>query len=230
MQLWPPNGYGCRCEMLQYVGDVKGNVTTGGDAKGLMYSKDPKFEKSQFEINRGDLKEVFTKKQFYFENKNLPEKVNSLTFDKYNLKKWSDTKSDYKAIKLDKSITPENTKELFKKLKKENYMGFEDYYNRKMIMKEKNFDFHTSKKYVSDTENRHQLFPHIKDVLKNPSEVWQYEKKEGSKSFKTRYIKFYNNTALVVECDMDNQQGLEILTWYPMKGDEKEIRKGFKIR
>lgn len=230
MQLWPPNGYGCRCEMLQYIGNAKGKVTTGSAAKGMIYSKDSKFEKSQFELNRGDLKEVFTKKQFYLENKKLPEKVNQLTFDKYNLKKWDDFKDTLKPIKLDKSITKDNTKELFRKVQSSNYMGFEDYYGRKMILKEKVFDAHTSKHYLTDKENRHQLFPHIKDALNNPSEVWQYEKQEGSKSFKTRYIKFYNDTVLIVECDMDNKMGLEILTWYPMKGDEKEIRKGFKIR
>ncbi len=230
MQLWPPNGYGCRCEMLQYVGDIKGKITTGSAAKGMIYSKDPKFEKSQFEINRGDLKEVFTKKQFYVENKNLPEKINQLTYDKYDLKKWDDFKADLKPIKIDKSITAENKDELFKKVKGANYMGFEDYYGRKMTLKKKVFDLHTNAKYITEEEKRHQLFPHIKDVLNQPSEVWQYEKQEGSKSFKTRYVKFYNDTAIVVECDMDNKQGLEILTWYPMKGDEKEIRKGFKIK
>lgn len=232
LQLFPPNGYGCRCEMLQYVGKVtKDTITKGSVAKGMIYASDPKFEKSQFEINRGDIKEVFTKKQFYTENKDLPEKVNQLTFDKYNLKKYADFKDDLKPIKLDKSITPENVKELFKKSGEENFMGFEDYLGRKLFLKEKVFEKHVAGHYTSENQNRHQLFPHIKDVLKNPSEVWHYEKQENSKSFKTRYVKFYKDTALVVECDIDyNKQGLEALTWYPMKGDEKEIRRGLKIK
>ena len=87
MQLFPPNGYGCRCEMLQYVGSTKGKITTGIDAKNLIYVRDTTYKNSAFEINRGDLKEVFTKKQFYADNKGLPEKLNTMTFDKYGLKK-----------------------------------------------------------------------------------------------------------------------------------------------
>lgn len=232
MQLFPPNGYGCRCEMLQYIGKAnQDTITKGSAAKGMIYASDPKFEKSQFEINRGDLKQVFTQKQFYSDNKGLPEKINEMTFDKYDLKKYDDLKQDLKPIKMDKSITPENVKDLFKKAPKENFMGFEDYLGRKLFLKEKVFEKHVTDHYTSESQNRHQLFPHVNDVLKNPSEVWHYEKQENSNSYKTRYIKFYKDTALVVECDIDyNKQGLETLTWYPMKGDEKEIRKGLKIK
>ncbi len=59
MKLWPPNGFGCRCEMLQYIGS--GKAISGRTATELMYSKDVKYKGSQFEINRGDLKQVFTK-------------------------------------------------------------------------------------------------------------------------------------------------------------------------
>lgn len=231
MQLFPPNGFGCRCEMLQYLGKQK--PIKGIEAKNLMYAQDPKYKNSQFEINRGDLKQVFTKKQFYADNTGLPERINTMSFDKYDLPKWADTKFKYDSLKLDESITPKNTKELFKKEKDSNIMGFEDYAGRKLFMKEKVFDFHTNEKshYVKDAEKRHQLFPHVKDVLNSPSEVWHYEKQEASQSYKTRYVKFYNDTAIVVECNIDyNKQGLEILTWYPMKGEESEIRKGFKIK
>ncbi|MEI7486863.1 MAG: PBECR2 nuclease fold domain-containing protein [Chryseobacterium sp.] len=230
MQLWPPNGYGCRCEFLQYVESTKGNVTTGLRGKELMYNKDPKYKNSQFEINRGDLKQVFTKKQFYSDNKGLPEKMSNMTFDKYNLKKWADFKEDLKPLKIDKTINSENAKELFKKAKGGDYMGFEDYYGRKMTLSQGTFNKHTKGHYLSENEKRHQFFPHLQDIVKNPSEVWYYEKKENSQSFKSRYVKFYNDTAIVVECDMDNKQGLEILTWYPLKGDEKQIRHGFKIK
>lgn len=230
MQLWPPNGFGCRCELLQYLGDTKGKVTTGVRAKELLYLKDPKYKGSQFEINRGDLKEVFTKKQFYSDTKGLPAKLNKMTFDKYGLPKWESFKDDLKPMKLDKSITGENIKELFKKVTGTKYMGFEDYLGRKMTLLEDVFKEHTSGKYLKATENRHQIFPHIKEILKNPDEVWHYEKKDGSKSFKTRYIKFYNDTAVVIECDLKENQGLEILTWYPIKTDEKLIRKGLKIK
>lgn len=228
MKLWPPNGFGCRCEFLQYVGNTKGKLTTGSDAIGMMYSKDPKFEKSQFEINRGDLKEVFTKKQFYSDNKDLPEQLNKMTFDKYGLKKWDDFKDTLKPIKLDSSITSDNKSELFKKQKNTNYMGFEDYLGRKMTIKEKVFTDHTTGKYLKESENRHQLFPHLKNVLSTPDEVWYYENEKGK--FQSRYVKFYKDQTLVVDCDLDKNQGLEIKTWYPMKVKDKVLRKGLKIK
>ena len=228
MQLFPPNGYGCRCEMLQYVGSTKGKITTGIDAKNLIYVRDTTYKNSAFEINRGDLKEVFTKKQFYADNKGLPEKLNTMTFDKYGLKKWDDFKDDLKPVKLDSSITSDNKNELFKKEKNKNYMGFEDYLGRKMTIKEKVFNDHTEGNYLSKGENRHQLFPHVKNALNAPDEVWYYENKRGK--FQSRYIKFYQDQVLVIDCDMNTDQGLEIKTWYPMKVKDEVLRKGLKIK
>lgn len=102
-----------------------------------MQHTDKRYKGSQFEINRGDLKQVFTEKQFYSDIKGLPEKLNQMTFDKYGLKKWEDFKDTLKPIKLDKTITEKNVKELFKPHGKNNYMGFEDYLGRKMILKKR---------------------------------------------------------------------------------------------
>lgn len=227
MKLWPPNGYGCRCEMLQYVGETKGKVTDGLRGQELIQSRDPKYKDSQFEINRGDIKAVFTDKQFYSKNKGLPEKLNDMTFEKYGLKKL-DEMQDLKPLKLDSSITEENAKELFKKQKKSDYMGFEDYLGRKMILTEKNFKTHTSGKYVNESENRHQLFPHVKDILKNPDEVWYNQTKK--EAFQSRYIKFYKDEMIIVDCDLKTDQGLEINTWYKGKVKEEFLRKGLKIK
>lgn len=235
MDLWPPNGYGCRCEMLQYLGNGKEVATPGDIAKALVYSSDPKYRDSQFEINRGDLKQVFTKKQFYADNKQLTEKINDMTFDQYFdlkgeplLKPWQDMKAKLKNIVLDATITGDNVKELFKKVKGKDYMGFTDYAGRKMTMSQKVFDKHTKGKYLKPEESRHQLFPHIKDVLKNPDEVWYNEYRKGK--YQSKYLKFYKDKVIVVDCSVDSKQGLKINTWYEMKLDEKEIRKGLKIK
>lgn len=230
MQLWPPNGFGCRCEMTQYIGDTKGMATTGKQARENLTNVEPLFVGSQFDINRGDLKQVFTKKQFYSENKKLPEKLNLMTYDKYNLKPYNDFKDTLKPIELDKTITPENVKELFKKHKKESYMGFEDYLGRKMVLNESAFDFHTKGKYVLDDEKRHQLFPHVKDILKSPDEVWYYDTFGNGQKFQSRYIKFHKDKAVIIDCDLDENQGLEIKTWYSLKGKEENIRRGLKIK
>lgn len=228
MDLFPPNGYGCRCEMVQYLGDKK--AEKGSDLKARMYQSDPKYKDSQFEINRGDLKQVFTKKQFYSDIKRMPEKLNQMTFEKYGLPKWEDIKDKLKPISLDKTITGDNVKDLFKPYKDKDYMGFEDYLGRKMTLNKKVFDKHTVGKYLNDNELRHQIFPLVEDVLKNPDEVWHYDKKDNGQTFQSRYIKFYKDKVIIIECEFDHLHGLKINTWYSMKDEEKNIRKGLKIK
>lgn len=237
MDLWPPNGYGCRCEMIQYLGEGKEAAISGDKAKSLVYSSDPKYKDSQFEINRGDLKQVFTKKQFYSEGKQLSENINDMTFDKYLdikgkalLKPWNDFKSTLNEIVLDNTITGDNVKDLFKKVKGEDFMGFTDYLGRKMTMSESIFNVHTKGKYLNDNEKRHQLFPHIKDVLENPDEVWfgEYEKKNEKQ---TKYAKFYKDKIMVVVTKFDSKmQSTKIETWYYLKTDEADLRKGLLIK
>ena len=230
MKLYPPNGHGCRCEFIQYNRTPKdGEVMSGKVAQEIMNSENANWSKSQFNINRGDLKQVFTKSQFYSDIKGLPKKLNDMTFDKYDLKKWESFKSDLNPISLDRSITPDNVKELFKKDKSGAFMGFKDYYGRKMVLTEKNFDFHTKGKYVKAIENRHQLFPHIKDVLYNPDEVWYNTQDKLEGKFQSRYLKFYNDKILVIDCEM-SAKGLEIKTWYEAKKEDLNLRKGLLLR
>lgn len=230
MKLFPPNGYGCRCEMVQYNRTPKaGEVVSGKVAQEVLNADNANWSKSQFNINRGDLKQVFTKSQFYSDNKGLPKKLNEMTFDKYDLKKWDAFKSDLNPIQIDKSITPDNVKELFKKDKAGAFMGFKDYYGRKMILTQKNFDFHTKGKYVKGNEKRHQLFPHIKEVLNNPDEVWYNTQDKLDGKFQSRYLKFYNDMVLVIDCEI-NAKGLEVKTWYEAKKEDLNLRKGLLLR
>lgn len=224
MKLWPPNGFGCRCEMLQYIGS--GKAISGKTATDLIYSRDVNYKNSQFEINRGDLKQVFTKKQFYSDNKGLPADLNAMTYDKYGLKKWSDLKADLKPLVLDKTITADNAKELFKKEKDSDYMGFSDYLNRKMILQEKTFNSNTSGKALK--EDKHQVFPHLKDILNSPDEVWMNGLDKSK--FTSNYVKFYQDRAVVVKVNLNDQmEGLEITDWYNLNNDAKQ-RTGIKIK
>ena len=231
MKLWPPNGYWCRCKILRSnrSNPPAHKIMTGEEAQKALIALDDKWATSQFNINRGDLKQVFTKKQFYSDIKGLPEKLNEMTFDKYDLKKWDSFKSDLNPIKLDQSIIESNAKELFKPLKNENFMGFEDYFDRKLMMNEKVFDKHIKGKYLNKEENRHQLFPHIKDVLANPDEVWYNNPDNLDGKFQSRYIKFYKDLVLIVDCKTTGN-GLEIFTWYQAKKEDLYFRKGLLVR
>lgn len=229
MKLFPPNGHGCRCEFIQYNRTPKPEqVMSGKTAQEMLNADNANWSKSQFNINRGDLKQVFTNEQFYSDIKGLPKKVNEMTYDKYDLKPWDSFKSDLNKLEIDKSITADNVKELFKKDKSGAFMGFKDYYNRKMVLTEKNFDFHTKGKYLKDGEQRHQLFPHIKDILNNPDEVWYNEPDLGG-NFQSRYMKFYNDEIIVIDCEM-TKDGLIIKTWYKAKKEDLSLRKGLLVR
>jgi SPP1 gp7 family putative phage head morphogenesis protein len=231
MKLWPPNGYWCRCKILRSnrSNPPAHKVMTGDEAQKELIAHDDKWATGQFNINRGDLKQVFTKKQFYSDIKGLPKKLNEMTFDKYNLQQWDAFKQDLNPVKLDKSIIERNAKELFKPMKNENFMGFEDYFDRKLIMSEKVFDKHIKGKYLNKQENRHQLFPHIKDVLNNPDEVWYNNPDNLDGKFQSRYIKFYQDLVLIVDCKITGN-GLEILTWYQAKKEDLYFRKGLLVR
>lgn len=230
-RVWPPNDYGCRCTMIQYPykPDSK-NVTKGREAVEQLGGN--KFKNSPFGINRGDTMQVFTQDQFYHHIKNLPDKINDMNYkDTYGLKPYSDLKNSLSTIKLDKTITKDNLTELFKidgKIKNDEFMGFSDYLKRKLIVRKSTFDEHTTGKYLAANELRHQMFPHIQNVLNKPDEVWMHEYKNQKGKFQSRYIKFYKDMAFVVDAELGNNN-LEIKSWYQLKAKEKEIRKGLLL-
>lgn len=229
MNLWPPNGYGCRCEFLQTNQKPK-ETTTGTAGIELMQKADPKWKDSQFQINRGDLKQVFTNKQFYSDIKGLPEKMAKMTYQKYDLQAFELFKSDLNKVELDQSINEKNLKELFIETGKKGnkrFMGFEDYLGRKLVLTEATFDRHTKGNYLNSEERRHQLFPKVKDVLKKPDEVWLM--KEGNeKTQYLKYVKYYQDMAIVVVNQIKNGQ-VEVKTWFQMK-DEINTRTGILIK
>lgn len=220
LSIWPPKEWGCRCEMIQYTGKRPASVTTNNEGLQLLkVAKD-----SKWNVNRGVTEQVFTANEMYMKNNGfITKEASELTFEKYNLPKFDKTKNDHTPLKLDATITPENVHDLFKGDDKNN-MPFADYLNRQFILTEDNFNVHTKGKYVKPNENRHQLFPHIEDVLKEPDEVYFTKK---NKDYQTSYVKFYNGEALVVNTQVYSKT-VEVNSWFYMK-DEKRVRSGYQI-
>jgi len=224
MRLWPPNAYGCRCEMVQYVGDSP-KVTKGKTAINTLGDS---FKDSPFNVNFGDSRKVFEKKQLYTPSLSGLKNINQLTYQRYGLKKLTTFKQQSNNLNRDKTITSENVSDLFiPTVGTSNYMEYNDYLERKLLISKKVFDSHTTGKYITENEGfRHQLFPFLKDVLNNPDEVWLQDYK--SNRFNIRYIKVYKNITLVVDCKITSK-GLEIQTWYPLEKDENVSRIGLLI-
>lgn len=231
-KLIPPNGYGCRCEMIAYpFTPHESGVSKGSWATEQLGDK---FNGSQFSVNRADLKQVFLKDQQYAKSKGVLKNLNDAKYTIWGLEDIANLKNLPELV-LDKSITADNVKELFKGQKGKNIqkvMPFRDYFNRSVILNEKDFDKHTTGKYLGENENRHQFFAYVNEVLKSPSEVWlqnvESSNTVSNKRISLRYIKHYNGQSIVVDAEI-NDYGYEIKTWYPMKADEKEIRKGLLV-
>lgn len=234
-KVWPPNGIGCRCEGIQHLGKPGSYLMTGNDAVAACFKTDK--QREQFAINRADAGVVFQQNQMYLGTlkdskgeKSFGKPINDYTFADYGRKKWSELSKPLDAIRLDKTITPDNVRELFVNNAGTNdykAMGFNDYLKRKLIMKESTFTKHTKGKYVSGDESRHQLFAHVSGIFSSPSEVYmRVNVKTGAEQL--RYVKFYADKSVIIDTNITTD-GFEIQTWYENKvGDE--IRSGLLIK
>jgi SPP1 gp7 family putative phage head morphogenesis protein len=217
--LWPPNDFGCRCDETQYLDDAKGKTTTGDEAVNLIGWTDK--QKKIFGINRAETGEVFTANQQYVKDNGIANSIDAIKYSDYGLKDLAQSGKGKKNISVDKTITKENAAELFKPVKGQNYMGYTDHLQRKIVLKKDVFKQHTKGNYTSDKERRHQLVPNIEEALQQPDEVWfnQYQ----SKQFQAVYVKHYGDTSFAVTTSL-GKQNLEIQTWYELKGEA--LRKG----
>jgi len=222
--IWPPSGWNCRCEMIQYLGKPPADsITTNAEALKLLDIS----EKSQWNINRGKTEQVFTANEMYLKKLNIATEQNQLSYKFYKLKSMAEL-NDLPIIELDNSITKDNVSELWKPKKGEKFMRYEDYLGRKIVMQEKTFKKHTKDYYTNNEELRHQLFPFIQDILTNPDEVYFYKYEAGKDYYQTSYIKHFEGRSLVVSTGLKNNN-VEINTWFNIKGEEEKVRKGYLI-
>jgi len=220
----PPKDWGCRCELIQYLGKPPKDLvyTNEQGLKALGIEKG-----SKWDINRAKEQQVFTANEMYLKNANLNNEQNQMTFKEYGLKAKSEMQN-LPSITLDKTITKDNVSELFKPEKDSDYMGFTDYLGRRLQLSKKTFDDHTKGHYITNDELRHQLFPHIKDILKNPDEVYFYKYQGGKAYYQTNYIKHFEDRSVVITTDLGSDN-VRLFTWFNVKQDESKIRRGYLI-
>lgn len=225
-RLIAPNGHNCRCENIQYPYDVDPKkITDGKEAIGMLGDE---FAKSEFNVNYADTKQVFTKKQFYTDGNDIKKKANDITYETMGLPALKDLKG-FKKLSLDETITAKNVNELFRidgQQSGNKFMGFEDYLKRKIILKKGVFDKQVKGVNTSEKERRHQLFPHINQVLQKPDEVWLHQYKDNQ--FQSRYVKHFEGQTMVIDADLQDNN-LEIKQWHLLHADEDKIRKGLLI-
>lgn len=217
LSIWPPKEWGCRCEMIQYLGKPAYITSNKEGLEILGMAPD-----SKWAVNRGAIKQVFTANEMYLKDTGfIADDMKQMTYDKYKLSRFDEIKENYPALSLDKSITENNVADLFKGDEKNN-MPFSDYLNRKFAMTRKNFDAHTTGKYLNKEENRHQLFPFVSEVLAKPDEVYMVK---YSGQYQTNYLKFYNDKCIIVNTQIEKNPIIK--SWYYMKIEN--VRKGYLI-
>lgn len=236
--IYPPNGFNCRCEMIQYgdKGSVKqSDITTGAEAKALLGEAWTQMVKTGFDVNRGEIMYVFDTNTAYINKlKDAPD-ATKINYKSINLPAQSEMKGLSELVR--DNSTPETLKHEFDSSKVRNpyndkdYKMFSDYDGRKIGLERDNFLSHLKEKYTTPDEQRDKLFHNVSGILKNPDEVWMTKNKN---TVIYNFIKFYSNgEVMIVPCDVEMKGGktLTVKTWFTTKGrGEDGFRKGIPVK
>jgi len=204
--IYPPNGFNCRCEMLQLRGDeVFEPVTKGPEAKALLGAEYDLMKKTGFAVNRGETKEVFNLNKAYITDLPDSHKVDiaKLTYKDAGLPDYDSFKAGLKPLEKKLQAFPETEA-----------LEVADYHGRPISLSRKTYEKQSA-----------ALFGNVAEVLRKPSEVYVNEYVTGK--FEYRFIKFYQDSAILVTVRLD-ANGMKVFSWAEAVPDE--VRKGFLIK
>lgn len=251
--IYPPNGYGCRCEMIQLRKDQvkekykdkdgveksrikKGvKIATGSEAKGLLGKDWELMKKGGFDKNRGETNEIFDLNKTYLStfDGDIDATIHALTYIDAGLESIAHIRANRKLKDLKKyKTTPEKILNNFEKNKltinEVDYLIYKDYSGRKIGLNKKVLTEHLKGKYLNPSEERDLIFGNITSVLNSPDEVYLTVSKSNAAQY--RFIKIFNDDVFVVDVALDKMGSLNINTWYKMKIDEMKLRSGIWIK
>lgn len=222
-ELYPPIGWGCRCEMLQdperiVDSEQISNKETIENAVGS--EKIKKLRKAGLIFNSGEQGEVFSASQSYA--RSLPKSklkyLSRMTPQDNNLQAYKDmNQEEFPAWPGGGYSTPEEAKQAFKdRADKNGVITYLDKRGRPVFLNKQTFETHTSGKYLS--QERYQYFDLIESTVGNSDESF-YEKlhnteKNDKVPYIKKYLKFYNGKLMVVEVGISEDMGMSIRTWY----------------
>lgn len=231
--IYPPNGWGCRCEMVETFEVPKGKeLVSGGKAKELLQSSGvdnngvsewDRMKKGKFNINRGDLKTVFDENKLYVKG-NFEQSFN---LKNNELKQHSDiNKSQFKELKTTPTSRIEALEWFDKRvgnndLNDSNNIRLTDFSEKPITINKTQFKQHlkaSKADYVSV----------IDELLKSPDEVYLIN--QGSGKLGYRYVKFYKNKVMNAFVRLDKDKDLlSLSTWQPLDKAIDSNRKGILV-
>lgn len=232
--IYPPNGYNCRCIMIQLGrGDVNSKETISEpQVKNLIgEEKYKKLQKEGFFQNRGETKTIFELNKAYINQiaKKDIVSINKLTYKDAKLLSIDEIRKKYELPLLKKqNITPEELIQQFNANKnKKGVVVFTDYKGRQIALDNISLKKHLKGIYINEKNERHRIFNCLSELIKSPDEVYLFD---YNGKFQYTYIKYYKNETLISVVDIDKKKGLNINTWFKNSKDEIDIRKGIIIK
>lgn len=217
-KIYPPNGWNCRCTV---VGRTR-NQAREVDTEQMRRRVDAYFETSEWKkaaaqgwgVNRALRGEVFAQNQFYirrFQDK-ASKTLGALYYNDWGLESFGKRLA---AAKIPMPVYEGTASEWY-----DTHRTLKDYMGREVMMDEKVFATHTSKKYA---KTRVPLLGCIGDVLSSPDEVWLNDYTDEFKNL--NFIKFYEGKVINVICEVTEDLEYRITTWFEIVQNPKLEKK-----
>jgi SPP1 gp7 family putative phage head morphogenesis protein len=222
-RIYPPNGFGCRCEMIPELGlDDGEEATTLETAVGLLGTDWDKMIKKGFDKNRGQLGYVFDASEEYIKAFN----PNAITYKSYALNAFEHlpNKEKLPIEHIGRSKSLDWFKEQIGKndLTDNNRIRLTDYRSRPIEL------LKTLVTQIADERNGF-LLQLLEKTISEPSEVWLTQSESG---YHRNYLSFYDKKCVTVTVSFNNEKN-EIIQALTLLDKENatidDIRKGILI-
>ncbi|MDB9498582.1 phage portal protein family protein [Nodularia spumigena] len=219
--IYPPNGYGCRCIMADEEDKNAGTYYENGSKAIELLDKSnidkqgrsewDRMRAGGFAINRGETAQIFAQNQLYVQS--YRQALN-----------WSELgQKSFEKISATKSRLSENQANASDWYNVNAPQGYLTDYNKRPIFVSKD-----EIERIAATQSESANTLHIlTDAINKPDEVYF----RGTDTLQLRYLKFYNDSAVEVLAAASAENDLKLLTWRKVNAAEVDsLRNGLLVK